>query len=213
MSIIAFLFNWFVKITGWIPQLFVFRIKVYYEDKTVSKRIKGKAIIISNHNYLLDFGLLLFVFWRRTLRCAVAEIMYTKNVFMTLLLKLLGCIKVDRNSHDFTFLDKCKKVLDKGGVVEIYPEGRLPDKDDERPLPFNTGYVHLALESGAPIIPVYNNAKHLSRERDKVIIGKPINVSELYDTSLSEKENIMNINDIIRSKIIELSKELEKKEA
>ena len=212
MSIVAFLANWFVKITGWIPQLFVFRIKVYYEDKTASKRIKGKAIIISHHNYLMDFALLLFVFWRRTLRCAVAEIMYQKNVFMTCLLKLLGCIKVDRNTHDFTFLDKCKKVLDKGGVVEIFPEGRLPDKEDERPLPFNTGYVHLALESGAPIIPVYNNAKHFSRERDKIIIGKPINVSELYDTSLSKKENITKINDIIRSKIIELSKELEKKE-
>ena len=212
MSLIAFLFNWFVKITGWIPQLIIFKIKVFYEDRSVSKRIKGKAIVISNHNYLLDFGLLLFVFWRRTLRCAVAEVMYEKRFFMSIFLKLLGCIKVNRNSHDFTFLDKCKDVLDKGGVVEIFPEGRLPKEGDELPLPFNTGYVHLALESGAPIIPVYNNAKLFAREHTKVVIGKPINVSDLYDTSLSERENITKINDIIRSKIIELGKELERKE-
>ena len=68
----AFLGNWFVKITGWIPQLLIFRTKVYYEDKKVqSRRIKGKAIVVSNHNSLMDFAVLLFVFWRRTLRCLV----------------------------------------------------------------------------------------------------------------------------------------------
>ena len=69
--------NWFIKLTAWIPQLLVFRIKVHYEDKKVQgKRIKGKAIIVSNHNCIMDFAVLMFVFWRRTLRCAVAEVMY-----------------------------------------------------------------------------------------------------------------------------------------
>ena len=70
----------------------------------------------------------------------------------------------------------------------------------------------LALESGAPIIPVYNNAKPFSKERERVIIGKPIYVGELYDSSLSERENINNINAYVRSKIIELGKELERQE-
>ena len=78
-----FICNWFIKLTGWIPQLLIFRTKVYYEDRSVQdKRIKGKAIVVSNHNYLMDFAVLMFVFWRRTLRCAVAEIMYGKNFLM-----------------------------------------------------------------------------------------------------------------------------------
>lgn len=206
-----FIFNWFVKITGWIPQLLIFKTKVHYEDKTVqNKRIKGKAIVVSNHNYLMDFAVLMFVFWRRTLRCAVAEIMYRKNAVMTLLLKALGCVKVERNDHDFTFLTKLKRVLDKGGVVEIYPEARLPLPEEERPLEFKASYVYLALESGAPIIPIYNNAKPFGKERERVIIGKPISATDMYDPSLSEKENIANINAYVRSKIIELGKELEK---
>ena len=208
-----FICNWFVKITGWIPQLLIFRTKVHYEDKSIQdKRIKGKAIVVSNHNCLMDFAVLMFVFWRRTLRCAVAEIMYTKNAFMTFLLNFLGCVRVDRDSHDFSFLGKFKKILDKGGVVEIYPESRLPLKGEQLPLEFKPSYVYLAMESGAPIIPVYNNAKPFSKERERVIIGKPVYVEQLYDSSLSEKENIKNINAYVRSKIIELGKELKKQE-
>ena len=207
------MFNWFVKITGCIPQLLIFRTKVYYEDKAVQdRRIKGKAIVISNHNYLMDFAVTMFVFWRRTLRCAVAEIMYHKNFVMTGLLKALGCVRVEREGHDFSFLTKLNEILDKGGVVEMYPEARLPQKGEERPLEFKPSYVYLALESGAPIIPVYSNAKLFSKERERIIIGKPIHVDELYDKTLSEKENINNINTYVRSKIIELGKELERQE-
>lgn len=205
--------NWFIKVTGYLPQLFVFRTKVHYEDSSrQDRRIKGKAIVVSNHNCLMDFAVLMFVFWRRTLRCAVAEVMYHKNIFMTILLKVLGCVKVERNIHDFSFLMELKRILDKGGVVEIYPESRLPQKDEERPLEFKPSYVYLALESGAPIIPVYNNAKPFAKERERVIIGKPIYVEDLYDVSLSEKENIENINVYVRSKIIELGKKLEKQQ-
>ena len=207
----AFLFNWFVKITGWIPQLIIFKIKVYYEDKKVQdKRIKGKAIVVSNHNDLMDFAVLLFVFWRRTLRCVVAELMYEKNVFMTTLLKLLGTIRAERDSHDFSFLGRCEKVLRKGGVVEICPEARLPRKGEETPLPFKPSAVYLALETDTPIIPVYNNAEHFSRKNMRVIIGKPINVRALYDDRLSQKENIEKINDYLRGKILELREELER---
>ncbi len=210
MRLIAFLFNWLVKITGFIPQLFAFRTKVTYEDRALQgRRIKGKAILISNHSFLTDFAAMMFVFMGRTLRCVTAELMYQKNIFMTLFLVLSGTVKVDRNTHDFSFIDKCKKILDKGGVIEIYPEARLPHRDEETPLPFKPSAVYLALESGAPIIPVYNNGKYFSKERNRVIIGKPILVSELYDPQKSEKDNITYITDFLRGKIIELRNELE----
>ena len=207
---IYFLFQWFVKITAFLPQLFVFRLKVHYEDRSVQGRhIRSKAIVVSNHNALMDFGVLLYVFWSRTLRCAVAEVVYRKNIFMTALLKLLGCVKVERDRCDFDFLNRLKGILDRGGVVEIFPEARLPRKDEERPLAFKPSYVYLALESGAPILPVYSNAKIFGREREQVVIGKPIDAVALYDGALSEKENVRRINEYVRSKIIELGKQLE----
>lgn len=202
--------NWVVKITGFLPQLFVFRTKVSYEERHAqSTRIKGRAIVVSNHNNLMDFAVLIFVFWRRTLRCAAAEVLYQKNIFMTALLHFLGCVRVDRDAHDFSFLPKLKRVLDRGGVVEIYPESRLPRADEEKPLAFKPSYIYLALESGAPIIPVYQNGKAFAKERARVVIGKPIYVEELYDATLSERENIEKINQYVRNKIIELGKKIE----
>ena len=111
-----FLFNLFVKITGWIPYIILLRPKVYFENNKVqSRRIKGKAIVISNHTDVLDFAVMLFTFPGRTLRCVVAELMYKKNIVMTLLLRLFGTIKVDRTSNDFAFLSSCEKVLANGG--------------------------------------------------------------------------------------------------
>ncbi|MBE6737702.1 MAG: 1-acyl-sn-glycerol-3-phosphate acyltransferase [Ruminococcaceae bacterium] len=204
------IFNWFVKITGYIPQKLIFRMKVHYEDKAVQGRhIRSKAIVVSNHNHLFDFAVLLFAFPTRTLRCAVAEITYDKNIFMKLFLKLVGCIRVERESYDFSFLEKMKKILKCGGVVEIYPEARLPRKGEPTPLEFKPSFVYLALESGAPIIPVYSNAQIFGKNRERIVIGKPIDAAALYDSTLCEKENIKNITLYVRSKIIELGKKLE----
>lgn len=206
-----FLAHWFVKITGWLPQLLIFRTKVYYEDKkTQGKRIKGKAIVMSNHHAVTDFAVMIFVFWRRTLRCLIAEVMYAKNFLLTLFLKSLGGIKVDRNTHDFSFLTKAEKVLDKGGVVEIYPESRIVRPDEEKPLAFKPSVVYLALRSGAPIIPVYTNGKYFTKERTRVIIGKPVDVREWYDEELSEKENLDAICKRLREKVIKLRDELQR---
>ena len=61
------LFHWFFRITGFIPQLIGFRYKVYYEDKSVQgRRIKGKAILMSNHQSVMDVALYLFVFLAET---------------------------------------------------------------------------------------------------------------------------------------------------
>ncbi|MBQ8850028.1 MAG: 1-acyl-sn-glycerol-3-phosphate acyltransferase [Clostridia bacterium] len=205
------LYNWFVKITGYFVQLFMFKNKVYYEDKNVQNRhIKGSAIVISNHVTVMDFAVMMFVFYSRTLRCLIAELMFQHNIFFTLLLKFLGSIKVDRGSHDYSFVNKCCKILKKGGVIEIYPEARLPKEGEETPLPFKTSAVYIALESGAPIIPVYNSGHYFKKGRNRVIIGKPIDVRDYYDSSLCHTENLENISEILRQKVIELKNELEK---
>lgn len=206
------IFNWIVKITGYPLYRLIFKTKVYYQNKNVqSRRIKGKAVIVSNHTSVWDVALMLFLFPTRSLRCIVAEIMY-KKFAMRLLLTLLGAIKVERNTQDYAFVSKSIGILQKGGVIEIYPEGRLPDrKDDIPPLPFKPSAVYIALESNAPIVPVFTNGKYFTKERARVIIGEPIWVTDLYDSTVSEKENIEKINKILRETVIELGYELERK--
>lgn len=203
--------NWFVKLTGGLPYFFGCRPKTYFEDKSVqSARIKGKAIIVSNHKSVFDVAIMMFVFWRRTLRCIVAELMFRKNPFLTFFLKAIGGIKVERNAHDFAFMEKSLEILDKGGVVEIYPESRIPNEGEETPLPFKPSTAYIALRSGAPIIPVYTNGNFFGKERTRVIIGTPIDAQALYNENLTEKENLQNVTEYLRNRIVELSHELER---
>ena len=210
---ISFLFGWFVKITGSIVYAPLFRTKYYYEDKArQSRRIKGSAIVVSNHGSVWDFAVAMFTFPMRTLRCAVAELMYKKNFLFSFFLRVLGTIKVDRDAHDMLFLTKCERVLSRGGVIEIYPEARIPENYDEKPLEFKVSAVLLALKTGAPIIPICHNYTYFGKGRTRVMIGTPIDVRELYDEELSEKENLTKITNIIRGKIIEFGEQLKKEE-
>lgn len=206
------LFNYIVKFSGWPLWTPIARPKIYYEDKSVQgRKIKGKAIVISNHTEVWDYASVMFLFPMRKLRCVVAELMYEKNHFLSFVLKALGTIRVDRNTNDFDFIGKCCSILDKNGVVELYPEAKIPSKDDTELLPFKPSVTYLALESGAPIIPVYTDGNYFTKKRNHIMIGKPIDVTELYDNNLSEKENITLITEQLREKINGLKNTLEKR--
>lgn len=206
------LFNWFVKITGFIPFFFIYRTKYYYIDKKrQSRKIKKKAIVMVNHHSIYDFAEMLFAFPSRTLRCLMSEAIFSKNKALTFLLKCFGGIKVDRETRDFTFINKSVSVLDKNGVIEIYPESRLALPGEEKPLEFKPSVVKIALESGASIIPVYHTGKMAKKERNRIMIGTPIDVVSLYDESLSEVENLKNVSQYLRQKVLELKDELERR--
>lgn len=193
---------WFVKITGYIPHLFYFKKKVYYVNKQKSSRkIKGSAIIISNHKSVFDFALYMFVFPFRDIYTLVGEVMFEKGKLFGWFLRKLGGIKVERQNYDFDFINKALEKLEKGKVLEIYPESRLPLKHEKNILPFKPSFVYLALESNAPIIPVYTNGEYNTKKRTKVLIGEKIYLRELYDESKSEKENIDYLCNYVRDYI------------
>ena len=204
--------NWFTKITGWPVQKIVFRTHVYYEDReTQDRRISGPAIVVCNHSSIWDFAALMFVFWSRTIRYQMAEVLFEKKL-LGMFLRMLGGIRVDRTTHDFSFVNKSNEILQKGGVVGVFPESRLPKPDEERPLPFKPSAAYLALTANVPVIPVYSNGIYFNKKHASVIIGKPVNVYDFVDESLSEKENIDNVTKAMRERIIELGEELEKYE-
>ena len=200
------LFNWFVKITGWPVQFLCFRTKILYEDRKVQGRhIEKDAIVISNHTSVFDYAVYLFVFFTRTLRFQMAEVLYEKPL-LALLLRCLGGIRVDRNAHDFGFMPKSLSILARGGVVGIFPESRLPRPGEERPLPFKVSAAYLALTSGSKIIPVVTNGSYFCRKRARVLIGKPILASDLLEEGADETENLAIVAERLRERIIALEK-------
>lgn len=201
--------NIFTKITAWPVQFFCFRTKVHYEDKTVQGRlVKGPALVISNHTSVFDYAVYIFVFFTRTLRVLMAEVLFEKKL-LGVYLRMMGGIRVDRNTHDFGFVSKSLKILENGGVVGIFPESRIPKPGEKRPLEFKTSAAYIALLSGVPVIPVVTNGSYFSARRAEVLIGKPVDVRELVSEELSEKENIQKVSDALRERIAGLTSQLE----
>ena len=199
-------FNGFTKVTGWLPEKLIFRTKVYYEDKAVQgRRIKGPAIFVCNHTALFDYAALLFVFFFRTIRVQMAEVLYEKKL-LGWYLRPMGGIRVNRVTHDFSFMEESERILRAGGVVGIFPESRLPKKDEARPLPFTSTAAVISLSSGVPVIPVYTNGAYFTKARARVVIGKPVDLSSLYDTGKSETDNVTFLTNLLRERVIELEK-------
>ena len=200
--------NWFAKITGWPVQFICFRTRVYYENAACSRRIKGPAIIISNHTSVFDYAVYLFVFFSRTQRFKMAELLY-RNKLLGWFLRRMGGIYVDRDAHDFGFVAKSEEILRRRGVVGIFPESRIPKPGEERPLEFKTSASYIALRADVPVIPVVTNGSYFNfKKRARVMIGEAINVRDLSDPGLVEKEDLKNVSAKLRERIIELEKKL-----
>ena len=213
------LFLWFVKLTGWPAECVYFHKKIYYEDKNIQRRkIKGGALVVSNHYSVYDYPLIMFTFMGRTVRPLVAEVIYQKGKFMSWFMKRLGAIRVDRDSYDFSFMSTMVNCLKKKQVGLVFPESRIGEEHEkvDGMLAFKPSFVYMALEANVPIIPVYTNGvygkdKRKKHDRARIIIGKPINLNELYDETKSEKENIEYLCDYVREYIKNLGKQLEQK--
>ena len=116
---------WFVKITGWLPALLYFKKKVKYVSGKKDK-YNGKLLIISNHKTLLDYALYMYIFPTKTLRTLTAEVIYNKGKLMAWFIEKLGCIRVNRDNYDFSFLEETIEVLNDNGTVLMFPEAKLP---------------------------------------------------------------------------------------
>lgn len=198
---------WFVKITGFPVQYFYFKKRVYYESNLSPIKIKGAALIVSNHTSVFDYALIMYTFFTRSIRTLVAKEIFEKNWFMNIFMKGLGAIKVERQSYDFSFMPKMIKCLNKKQVGLVFPEARLPRENEREDfLPFKPSYIYLALETGVPIIPVYTNGIYgkLKKKRNslaKIIVGDPIYPRELISEEKTEKENLEWINNYVRDYI------------
>lgn len=167
----------FVKLTGYLPAMLFFKPRVIYEDKTVqSKRLPKPCIFVSNHQSLLDFALYLCLFFGRTIRFQMAEVLFEKGKLFSNFLFWLGGIYVNRNKLNMEMMATSIRILDAGGTVGVFPQGRLPV--DGKPFPFKSGVVYMALHSDAPIIPVYTDGNYGLKKRATVVIGQPIHLKE-----------------------------------
>ncbi|MFI6047385.1 lysophospholipid acyltransferase family protein [Nocardia sp. NPDC051321] len=112
----------------------------------------GPVIVASNHISMLDAVFLWGALRRRAIAIAMAELWSWPVVGW--LVRRLGQIPVLRRDSESgqSALSQAEQILRHGGVLLIYPEGRLVAPGEQEP--YKPGVAKLALATGVPIIPV-----------------------------------------------------------
>ena len=189
------------KVTGYVPGWLFFKPKIRLAPGA-KRRLPKNCILMSNHMSLLDFALYLLVFPGRTIRFPMAEVLYNKGKAMSFLMDALGGIRVDRDGKDFGFVPDCLEVLDGGGALGIFPQGRLPVNG--QPFPFTVSTAFIATNTDVPIIPVYTGGNYGISHRADVVIGAPIYVSEHLKPELSHDQQLQQLTDMLEKTVYDL---------
>jgi 1-acyl-sn-glycerol-3-phosphate acyltransferase len=144
----------------------------------------------------------MYVFAFRYVRCIVGKTLYESSRFLEMILKALGCIKVDRFSFDMEFFFKAMDVLKKKGVVLIFPEGKFSTTGqiDE----FKSTATLLALQAGVPIIPVYHTANYGFFKRTDIMVGDRIYLKDFCKTKTPSEKELTELTEMLRNKMLEL---------
>src|ERR1700761_5396998 len=138
----------FVRVTFQAFFLIYFRMRRIGREH-VPKR--GPVIIASNHRSFLD-PFVIACMARRPMYYVAKKEIFLYNRLLAWLLAALGAFPVDRGAGDSDFIDTAKAILARGDIVLIFPEGTRT-----RPGALGSpkrGVGRLALETGAPVVPV-----------------------------------------------------------
>src|SRR3954462_2747328 len=111
----------------------------------------GPAIIASNHRSFLD-PFVIAGMARRPISFVAKKELFLFHPVVSWLLSALGAFPIDRGASDQESMATARAILERGDIVLMFPEGtRIRPGALGRP---KRGVGRLALETGAPVVPV-----------------------------------------------------------
>lgn len=118
------------------------------------------------------------------------------------------CIPVNRDGNDVRAIMQAMKYLKNGEAVCIFPEGTR-NKTEDIFLPFKSGAAALSIKTKTPIVPMVQVKKIKAFKKAHVLYGEPFEFTDYYDKKLTEAD-ILECDEILRTKMLELYNELQK---
>jgi 1-acyl-sn-glycerol-3-phosphate acyltransferase len=178
--------------------------------------LDGPVIVASNHLSFADSLVIPIVAPRKVVFLAKKDYFTgtgVKGLAMRTWFTGIGMVPVDRDDTKaaLSSLDIALEVLDQGEAFGIYPEGTR--SRDGRLYRGRTGVAHLALTSGAPVVPVgLTGTEHLQpvgaklprRAKVTVRFGDPLHFEGRYD-GVPPGRARRQVTDVVMNEIQKLS--------
>ena len=172
----------------------------------------GPAVLCPNHAAAIDSFLLPIVLDRDLIYVGKSD--YLDDWKTRWLFPALGMIPIDRRGgeHATAALDTARRVLEGGGLFGIYPEGTRSRSGKLHKG--HTGAARLAVETGAPIVPIGLIGTADIQPVDRVIpkfglpvtirFGRPIAVQR-YTSRIGDRAMYRQLTDEIMYEIQQLT--------
>lgn len=176
-----------------------FRPKRILINENAKKFIKGGALVCLNHRSAADVTYIQMISPHRHNHIVAGEIAFV-NKFVSLVLKGLLAIPIDRNAFSYGQFRDIVSLLKQGKLVNIFCEGHLSENESGID-PVKEGPVLMAYAAKVPIVPVYIRPRKSKLERLRIGYGEPLYLDRLGFTS---REELSKVPELIRSKLFEL---------
>lgn len=154
------------------------------------KNIQGPLILASNHRNRFD-GIWIWYYMSKINRDKLVDMrIVTGEIFFKIpilgwYLKQMRCFPVEKG-RGVNILDPLIDVLKQGGIVCIFPEGKMQKHPNDRG-DAKRGVGYLIFKSKAPVIPIYINyikkSKYIPIWEMSLIVGE----SYIYDIKSEDK--------------------------
>lgn len=153
----------------------------------------GAAIIAPNHFSAMDH-FFCGIYLRRRVRFMAKSQLFSG--VLAAAIEHAGAFPVRRGKGDEQAIQTALSILRRGGVIVIYPEGGR-SRSAQIGQSARPGVGRLALESGAPIVPVaiYGSARvrgwrRLRFPRVKVAYGRPLSYEQISDCTREQQQEV-----------------------
>src|SRR6202046_1596970 len=127
---------------------------IYLQMKRIGREhipSEGPVILAANHRSFFD-PFVIGTMTRRPVYYVAKQELFTYSRLLSWLLNALGAFPVDRGAGDQDTIETAKQILGRGEIVLMFPEGtRTRPGSLGQP---KRGVGRLALETGAPVVPI-----------------------------------------------------------
>lgn len=177
---------------------------LYNVEVTGAERIPaGPAILVANHESLFDPWILALVTPSPVRYMAKSELW--KHRLVGAAMESFGAFPVERGTGDTTAVSRAAELLRQGNVLGMFPQGT------SKPLakrPYHRGAARLALNSGAPLIPIgligtRRVPNPWGRRRTVINVCEPIHVGPTRPTVAAAKKLTAELEQQITSAALE----------